>query len=67
MPKSYKIKTFLFDMTKTRTLTVVEKEVNGFLETVIVEGTDDVVVNYEEPQIFVSVVYRDKLVKKDKR
>ncbi len=60
----YQIKTFMFDMLKTKKAEEIDEKVNEFLKTVNVKDEDSIAIEQGDGYIRVSVIYKMKVNKK---
>jgi len=59
----YQIKTFIFDMMKTKKPEEIDEKVNEFLKTVNVKEADDIAIEQGDAYIRVSIIYKVKVIK----
>ena len=59
----YQIKTFIFDMMKTKKPEDIDEKVNEFLKTVNVKEADDIAIEQGDAYIRVSIIYKVKVIK----
>ena len=59
----YQIKTFIFDMMKTKKPEDIDEKVNEFLKTVNVKEADDIAIEQGDAYIRVSIIYKVKVDK----
>lgn len=60
----YQIKTFMFDMLKTKKAEEIDEKVNEFLKTANVKAEDQITIEQGDGYIRVSVIYKVKIDKK---
>lgn len=56
----YQIKTFMFDMLKTKKAEEIDEKVNEFLKTVNVKDEDSIAIEQGDGYIRVSIIYKVK-------
>ena len=59
----YQIKTFMFDMLKTKKAEDIDEKVNEFLKTVNVKEEDSIAIEQGDGYIRVSIIYKVKVDK----
>jgi len=61
--RKYQIKTFVFDMLKTKKPEDIDEKVNEFLKTVNVKDEEQITIDQGDAYIRVSIIYKVKVDK----
>jgi len=61
--RKYQIKTFVFDMIKTKKPEDIDEKVNKFLKTVNVKDEEQITIDQGDAYIRVSIIYKVKIDK----
>jgi len=61
--KKYQIKTFMFDMIKTKKAEEIDEKVNEFLKTANVKDEEQITIDQGDAYIRVSIIYKVKVDK----